>query len=74
MPVATWGTKPSEDYEVAPVEKFYVSTGDYEEGNAVDVTQLGASVTIDFTGSTYTVATTTLQDDGTYTTPTYTNS
>jgi len=71
VPVAVWAATPTQTYEVAPVEKFFISTGTYSEGDAVDVSSLGATVTIDFTGSSNTVATTTLKDDGTYDTPTY---
>ena len=74
VPVAVWGAKPNEDYEIAPVEKFFVSTGDYNAGDAVDVAELGATVTFDFTGTTHTVATTTFKDDGTYADPTYSDS
>ncbi|PGH23926.1 hypothetical protein AJ80_01988 [Polytolypa hystricis UAMH7299] len=74
IPVAVWSADPSEDYEIAPVEKFFVSTGNYREGDAVNVSELGKTVTFDFTGTAHTAATTTFQDDGTYTSPTYSDS
>jgi len=74
VPVAVWGAEPTTDYEIAPVEEFFVSTGNYNEGDAVDYSMLGPMVTINFTGRVETIATTTLQDDGTYTDPIYSNS
>jgi hypothetical protein len=41
------------------------------EGDSVDVSSLGAVATIDFIGTLHTVATTTLEEDGTYSDPTY---
>jgi hypothetical protein len=71
VPVAVWGAEPNTDYEVAPVEKYFISTGNYMEGDSVGVSSLGAVATIDFTGTHHTVATTTLKQDGTYTDLTY---
>jgi len=62
------------DYTVTPVDKFFISAAHYEEGDAVDVSQVGATVSIDFTGTSHTVASTDFKVDGTYSTPTYSDS
>jgi hypothetical protein len=69
VPVATFPVKPDLQYTVAPVTKYYVSTGSYEQGEIIDVTTLGEIATIDFTGINYTTATVVHNDDGTYSLP-----
>lgn len=49
VPVEVWTAKPSQKYEVALVQRFFVSTGTYTEGSAVNVADLGQIVTFDFT-------------------------
>ena len=48
-PAAIWSAEPNQQYVVEPKQTYYISTGDYEEGNILDVEQLGSIATIDFT-------------------------
>ncbi|PKX95972.1 uncharacterized protein P174DRAFT_419867 [Aspergillus novofumigatus IBT 16806] len=71
VPVAVWRASPSEKYILTPKVTYYVSTGDYKAGETVDVTQIGAISTVDFTTAKpgQTVATITHKEDGSYSEP-----
>jgi hypothetical protein len=58
---------------VTPVLKYFVSTGDFQSGDAVDITTLGVVSTIDFTTAKpgQTIATITQNSDGTYSPPVF---
>ncbi|PMD52993.1 uncharacterized protein K444DRAFT_542670 [Hyaloscypha bicolor E] len=71
IPVAVWTAKPSQDYEIAPVQKFFIATGTYSEGDVVNVADLGQTVVIDFTSTTYTNASTDFTTEYKYTSPKY---
>jgi hypothetical protein len=73
VPVAVWQAKPSQKYDLTPVVKYYVSTGDYKAGTAVDITTLGAVSEIDFTKAPpgAVIATVTHNSDGTYSGPNF---
>ena len=73
VPVASFPATPSQAYTLQPVIKFYVGTGSYLPGTAVNVTQIGSIGTIDFTKalSGQTEATITHKEDGTYSDPTF---
>lgn len=73
VPVLSWSADSGSTYKVTPVVTFYVSTGDYQRGDAVDVTTLGTIGSIDFTTALpgQTVATITQNVDNTYSDPTF---
>ncbi|KAL3962832.1 hypothetical protein ACCO45_004355 [Purpureocillium lilacinum] len=73
VPVAVWRAKPSLNYDLTPKVTYYVGTGDYAAGTAVDITSIGVVSTIDFTTAKpgQTVATITHNVDGTYTDPVF---
>jgi hypothetical protein len=50
IPVAVWQAKPNQVYQVTPHVKYYISTGKYQPGTIVDVTNFGLVCEIDFTG------------------------
>ena len=47
--VACWQAKPNTTYIVEPVVKFYIATGAYQDGETVNLTEIGAKKLIDFT-------------------------
>ena len=57
VPVAVWQAKPNQQYQITPKRIFYIATGDYKAGKIVNVADLGATATIDFTGRKETIAT-----------------
>ncbi len=65
-PVATFAAQPSSIFNIAPVTKVWVSTGGYTEGTVIDVTQIGASIEIDFTGKAERTAVVTQSATGQY--------
>lgn len=68
--VATWQADPNVTYVVQPVISFYVATGNYKEGQAVNLTEIGAKVKIDFTNQgEKRYASLEMDSNGTYTTP-----
>ena len=69
VPVVSWQAKPTMNYTVTPITKFWVATGTFEDGLVVDKTIFGAMREIDFTGANGNMATVTHLDDGTYTEP-----
>lgn len=71
VPVAVWTAKPNQDYEITPVQKFFISTGSSSEGDAVQVTDLGQTVTFDFTSRTETAVSTDFTTGYKYTDPVY---
>ncbi|CAG9938560.1 unnamed protein product [Clonostachys rosea f. rosea IK726] len=73
VPVAVWRAKPFQKYDLTPVIKYYVSTGNYKPGTTVDITTLGAVSEIDFTKAKpgQVIATVTHNSDGTYSDPTF---
>lgn len=60
-------------YDLTPNVIYYIGTGDYKAGTAVDVTTLGAISTIDFTKAKpgQTNAAVTQNNDGTWSDPTF---
>jgi hypothetical protein len=57
-PIATFEAAPNEKYNLTPIVKFYVTDGDFTEGEIMAVTTASnATAAIDFTGSTFTTAT-----------------
>ena len=73
VPVASFPALPSQQYTLQPVVEFYVGTGSYQPGAAVNVTDIGEIGTIDFTQaqSGQTVATVTHLDTLKYSDPTF---
>jgi len=67
IPVATFAAHPALQYYVTPVVKYYICTGTYVPGQIIDVTAIGVTASVDFTGSPYRTATFTHQSNGTYT-------
>lgn len=57
LPVSVWQAMPNQKFQITPKRVYYISTGKFTPGTLVDVTQLGKSATIDFTGRKETVAT-----------------
>ena len=55
-PVATFAGQPNTTFNIAPVTNFWVSTGSYTAGTVIDVTAIGPSIEIDFTGRSETTA------------------
>jgi hypothetical protein len=56
---------------MAPIQKFFISTGTYSEGDAVKVADLGQTVTFDFTSTSYTTGSVDFTTDYKYTSPSY---
>lgn len=77
VPVAVWVAKPSQNYEVAPVQKFLIATGNSDgppkEGEVVNLSDLVIAA-IDFTETSKTTASLDLKEDYTYSAPEYSNS
>ncbi|UNI18018.1 hypothetical protein JDV02_004319 [Purpureocillium takamizusanense] len=73
VPVAVWRGFPGLQYVLTPQVTYYVGTGDYSPGTAVDITTIGTISTIDFTKalSGQTIATITHNKDGTYSGPVF---
>ncbi|EFY85355.1 hypothetical protein MAC_08604 [Metarhizium acridum CQMa 102] len=71
VPVAVWRALPNETYQLTPKVTYYVGTGSYAAGTAVDITQIGALAEIDFTNALpgQVIATVTHNRDGTYSAP-----
>ena len=51
MSVVVWQAQPNQTYQIIPVKKFFVSTGDFKLGTIVNVRTLGKVCTLDFTGT-----------------------
>lgn len=49
VPLAVFDMDPNETYNVLPVVKYYVSTGQYIPGDVIDVQEFGEYILIDFT-------------------------
>ncbi|PTB34861.1 uncharacterized protein TrAFT101_002297 [Trichoderma asperellum] len=73
VPVAVWRAQPNKIYELTPVVKYYVATGDYSPGTTVDITTLSAVSEIDFTKAKpgQTIATITHNSNGTFSPPVF---
>lgn len=50
VPVSVWQAKPNQKYQITPKRVYYIATGKFTPGRIVNVTELGAYATIDFTG------------------------
>jgi len=48
-PQATFVPEPNVDYQIQPVNTYYLTFGDYTKGALIDVNKIGAMATIDFT-------------------------
>ncbi len=57
VPVAVWQAKPSQVYHITPKRIYYISTGTNTTKTILNLTELGATATIDFTGRKETTAT-----------------
>ena len=55
-PVATFAGQPNTTFNIAPVTNFWVSTGSYTAGTVIDITAIGQSIEVDFTGKSETTA------------------
>jgi hypothetical protein len=73
VPVAVWPAKPNQDYEVTPVQKFFIATGSHEESRAVDITTFGKVGTVDFTSMQHTTASIDFTAEYNYTPASYSN-
>ena len=73
VPVATFPALPSQSYTLQPGVQFYVGTGSYQPGKAVNITDIGQIANIDFNEalSGQTIATITHLEDLTYSRPTF---
>ncbi|POR38654.1 Uncharacterized protein TPAR_01147 [Tolypocladium paradoxum] len=73
VPVAVWRAKPGKKYDLTPQVTYYVGTGDFKPGTAVDITTIGAIAKIDFTKAKpgQTNATVTQHNNGTWSDPTF---
>jgi len=65
-PVLTFSPHPGHDYDIYPVLKFWVSTGDYTDGTTFKISDFGKVGHIDFTGKEQTIATLTQDSSGEY--------
>lgn len=73
VPVAVWRARGNQTYILTPQVTYYVGTGDYSAGTAVDITTIGAVATVNFTKARpgQTIATITHNNDGTYSDPVF---
>ena len=71
VPVSVWQAKPSEQYHITPKRIFYISTGGHTTRRIVNVAELGAYATVDFTGRKETVATVVFNNELSYDLVTY---
>ena len=51
FPLVVWQAQPSRIYEIIPVRKFYITTGDSKVGTVVNMRAMGTKCEIDFTES-----------------------
>jgi hypothetical protein len=66
-PVATFKAMPNDTFNITPVEKFYVTDGQYTPGAVIDITETSTKAAqIDFTGKPQTTATVIQAADGSF--------
>ena len=71
VPVTCWEALPSQTYTCFPAATYYVSTGNYSPGMAVDVKDFGRTALVDFQKLGTTAAMVTQNANGTYTVQRY---
>ncbi|KAM0206037.1 hypothetical protein ACHAQI_008528 [Fusarium lateritium] len=68
-PLSVWNARSNQTYRVYPGDKYYVATGDFSQGEIVDVAEFGNVSDIDFTGRSTDTANITDTEDGYFTSP-----
>ena len=71
VPVTCWEALPSQTYTCFPAATYYISTGNYTPGMAVDVKDFGLTALVDFQKLGTTAAMVTQNLNGTYTVQRY---